>query len=313
LVETRSVVGNVRSVFDLQPRAESVVTLANRRRIGISEFGDPHGRAVLWFHGTPGGSRQIPLEARRIAAELGARLVLVERPGIGRSTPHLYRNIADSTSDIDELTDRLGIDRFAVAALSGGGPYAMACAANLAERVVAVAILGGVAPSRGFEAVAGGLVGFATRFAPLLEVARVPLGHSLWAVVQLARPFGSLGVRAYAAISPEGDKRVFERADMRAMFLDDLTTASRRQFHAAPADVVLFVRDWGFRIGEISVPVRFWHGDSDNIVPLSHAEHMAALVPDSQLTVRGGESHLGGLDAAREVLVTLLDLWDRRP
>lgn len=300
-------------MFDLLPRSEAVVTLDNGRRIGISEFGDPTGRAVLWFHGTPGGSRQIPLEARQIASELGVRLVLVERPGIGRSTPHLYRNIAASAPDIDELTNRLGIDRFAVAALSGGGPYAMACAAKLSERVVAAAILGGVAPSRGLEAASGGLVGFATRFAPFLEAARVPLGHSLWAAVQLARPLGPLGVRAYAAISPEGDKRVFERADMRAMFLDDLNTASRRQFHAAPADVVLFVRDWGFRISDITIPVRFWHGDSDNIVPLSHAEHMAALVPDSQLTVRGGESHLGGLDAARDVLTTLLGLWDRRP
>ncbi len=300
-------------MFDLEPRAAPVLTLADGRRIGVSEFGDPHGRAVLWFHGTPGGSRQIPLTARSIAEELGLRLIVVERPGVGRSTSHLHRNVAATADDIDQLATGLGVDEFAVGALSGGGPYALACAAKLEHRVIAAAILGGVAPSRGFEAVPGGLVGFATRLAPVFEAARVPLGLSLWALLRVTRPIGQLGIRTYAAFSPEGDRRVFEQPEMRAMFLDDLAVAGRSQFHAVPTDVVLFLREWGFRLGDIRVPVRFWHGDADNIVPLSHAEHMAALVPNSRLTVRGGESHLGGLDAAREVLETLVELWDRRP
>ncbi len=298
--------------FDLAPRAEPIVTLPDGRSLGASEYGDPDGRAVLWFHGTPGGSRQIPLAARALADDLGVRLILVERPGVGRSSPHLHTNVAGFATDIAAFADALDIDRFGLAALSGGGPYALACAARLADRVAATAILGGVAPARGFEAAPGGLVGLATRFAPVLPLARIPLGHAMWVLLRLTRPIGPLGIRAYAAFSPEGDRRVFERPEMQAMFLDDLAVAGQRQFHAVAADIVLFTRDWGFRIADIAGPVRFWHGDADNIVPLAHAEHMAALVPDSGLIVRGGESHLGGLDAAREVLSTVLALWDRR-
>lgn len=297
--------------FDLEPRYAGAVKLAAGRTIGYSEYGDATGRPVIWFHGTPGGSRQFPLGARKISYDLGVRVILIERPGVGRSTPHLHANIGAFAADVAEVADRLGADRFAVAGLSGGGPYALACAAKLTDRVPAAAILGGVAPARGFEAAPGGLVSISVKVARLLEAIRVPAGHALWGLLRAARPIGPLAIRAYARFSPEGDRRVFERPDMQAMFLDDLIRAGDRQFHAVPADIVLFTREWGFRLSDIAVPVRFWHGNADNIVPLHHAEHMASLVPDSQLTVRDGESHLGSLDAAQEIIETLLHLWER--
>lgn len=109
--------------------------------------------------------------------------------------------------------------------------------------------------------------------------------------------------------SPEGDRRVFRRPEMRAMFLDDLNTAARKGLGAAVHDLVLFAREWGFLLRDIRVPIRFWHGDADHIVPLAHGEHQAALVADSELRVRHGESHLGNLDASEEFLDVILSLW----
>ena len=127
------------------------------------------------------------------------------------------------------------------------------------------------------------------------------------------RPLKNQMFDLYMWISPEGDKRVFRRPEMREMLLDDLMNASRRGVRSLVYDVRLFFRPWGFSVRDIRVPVRFWHGDADNIVPLSHAEHLAALVPDSELRVRAGESHLGTLDAAREVIDMILELWHREP
>jgi pimeloyl-ACP methyl ester carboxylesterase len=292
------------------PPVEGTVTLSDGRRLGFAEYGDPEGRPVFWFHGTPGARRQVPLEARRVAAERGVRLIAVERPGVGASTPHTYERISEWAADIAEVADRLGVDRFAAVGLSGGGPYVLACAHHLPERMVAGGVLGGVAPTRGPEAIGGGLVQLATWTRNLLRPLREPFGHGLWLLVQALRPFADQVFSAYVRIQPEGDKAVFNTPGMREMFIDDLLHGASRRFRAFVYDAVLFTRHWGFHVADIRVPIHFWHGDADPIVPLEHGRHLAQLVPHAELRVRPGESHLGGLGAAEEVLDTLLAHWD---
>src|SRR5207253_2336883 len=127
-------------------RHEGTIRVRQGRQMGIAEFGPPDGQAVIWFHGTPGARRQIPEEARLIAAAEGIRVIGVDRPGVGLSTGHLYDALVDIVPDIEIVADRLGIERFATVGLSGGGPYALAAAHELPDRVPAVGILGGVVP-----------------------------------------------------------------------------------------------------------------------------------------------------------------------
>lgn len=130
----------------------------------------PQGRAVFWLHGTPGARRQIPTEARVYAEHHNIRLIGVDRPGIGASTPHQYETILAFADDLRTIADTLGIDKMAVVGLSGGGPYTLACAAGLPDRVVAAGVLGGVAPTRGPDAISGGLMRLGSAVAPLLQV-----------------------------------------------------------------------------------------------------------------------------------------------
>ena len=87
----------------------------------------------------------------------------------------------------------------------------------------------------------------------------------------------------------------------------------KRQFKAVIYDAVLFGRHWGFELDDIRVPVRMWHGDADNLVPLDHAEWMCDVIPDCELVVDPGEAHLGGLDRIDDVLDTIAGLWEDRP
>ena len=96
------------------------------------------------------------------------------------------------------------------------------------------------------------------------------------------------------------------------MFLDDLLNGSRFQTSAPLNDLLLFTRDWGFRASEVSVPVRWWHGDEDHIVPFRHGQHLVDLLPDATMNVIDGESHLGGLGIAEHVISTLMELGPRR-
>jgi pimeloyl-ACP methyl ester carboxylesterase len=290
-----------------KPRAEGRLNLANGRRLGYAEYGDPCGAMVLWFHGTPGGRRQFPLLGRRAAEKLGLRVVLVERPGCGLSDPHAYQAIADWVTDITQVAEALGAERFGVVGLSGGGPYALACAAvpPLAGRVAAVAVLGGVVPSVGPDATEPertGIIDLARRFAPVLSGLRRPLAAVVTGLVLPIVPLGHYACRAYAHISPLSDQLVLAEPDIEGMFVDDVILVARGRFQAIVDDARLFGRDWGFRLADVKARVVWWHGDADHIVPLAAAEAAVATLPDAELIVRPEESHLGGFAAADEIL-----------
>ena len=294
------------------PRRDGAITQADGRRRGFAEYGTEGGDAVLWFHGTPGARHQISPDVNAIAEARGVRVITVERPGVGDSTPHLHDRILDWAGDIDQLTAQLEVDRFAIAGLSGGGPYVLACAHAFPDRVVAGAVLGGVAPTQGEDAADGGLVALANRFRLPLEWLREPLGYTLWGAINLLMPFQEQAVGAYLHFQPPGDQEVFKKPGMKEMFLKDISTGSRKHFHAVISDVVLFTRHWGFSPREVRVPIRFWHGDEDHIVPLVHGHHVASLMPDAEVFERPGESHLGALAVLDEVLDVLLGLWPDR-
>lgn len=287
-----------------KPRTEGRFNLPNGRQLGYAEFGDPSGAVVLWCHGTPGARRQFPLLGRRAAEKLGLRVVVVERPGAGLSYPHAYAAVAEWATDLAHVADALGAERLGVVGLSGGGPYALACGAvpPLAARVAAVAVLGGVAPSVGPDATAGVIDDLARFFEPMLSELRRPLAALSLGLMAPLIPVSHYVLRAYSSIQPEGDQRVFADREMEAVFVDDVVLVIKGRCQAVIDDVRLFGRDWGCRLADVQVPVRWWHGDADPLVPLAAAQAAVAHLPDAELILRPGESHLGGFAKTDEVL-----------
>lgn len=291
-----------------RPALEGTVAVREERRLSFAEYGSPRGEALVWMHGTPGARRQIPLEARAYADQHGLRIVGIDRPGIGSSTPYLYPSVRDWAGDLELLLDALAIDTVRMVGLSGGGPYALAAGAALPDRVLGIGVLGGVAPTVGPDAADGGIIQLAVRLAPLLSATRVPVGIALTNAIRLVRPLAGAGLDLYAAVQPTGDKNLLSRPEFKAMFLDDLLNGARFQTLAPLSDLVLFTRDWGFAPGDVEVPVRWWHGDADHIIPFAHGAHVVARLPDATMTVIEGESHLGGLGIAEEVISTVMAL-----
>ncbi|GAA1159972.1 alpha/beta hydrolase [Nocardioides aquiterrae] len=295
-----------------RPALEGTVAVRDDRRLSFAEYGSRRGPAIVWMHGTPGARRQIPLEIREYADRQDVRIIGLDRPGIGSSTPYLYPDILDWTRDLELVLDTLAIDTVRLIGLSGGGPYALAAGAALPERVHGVGVLGGVAPTQGEDAAEGGIIQLAVSLAPLLVLARVPLGVALTQGIRLVRPLAGPALDLYAAVQPPGDKNLLSRPEFKAMFLDDLLNGSRFQTSAPVNDLILFTRPWGFDLADVRVPVRWWHGDDDHIVPFRHGQHVVDRLPDATMSVIDGESHLGGLGIAREVVETLMNLGPRR-
>lgn len=289
------------------PRSEGTFFLPDGRRLGYAEFGDPTGPVVLWFHGTPGGRRQLPIVGRRAAEQLGLRVVLVERAGAGLSDAHRYEQIGDWADDMAHVADVLGADKLGVVGLSGGGPYALACAGMpaLRDRVTAVAVLGGVTPSVGPDATCSGAIELARKMSAVTSALRRPFAAVTAGLLTPVIPLAHLAYSGLAAAMPEGDKRVFANPEIEAMFIDDIVHAAAGRFQALLDDARLFGVDWGFRLADVKVPVKWWHGDADSIISLADAQSATEHLADVELLLMPDESHLGGFDKADDVLAFL--------
>ncbi len=280
------------------PDRETVVELSDGRTMGTAEWGPEDGTAIFWFHGTPGARRQVPPQARARAARDNVRIIGLERPGVGSSTAHLYPSLTAFAADIDEVADRRRVERYGAIGLSGGGPYVLACAHEHSERMIAGAALGGVAPVSGAQAASGGPLSAARLLNPLIRALHEPLGAGLSAVVRALHPVSHTAIELYAKVGPGADARVLRVPHMREMFIDDLVEGSRTQLRSIVYDMILFTQEWDLELSAIDVPVRFYQGDDDFYVPLSHGAHMASMLPNGSLEYRPGTGHLDGFDAA---------------
>ncbi|TNF33210.1 MAG: alpha/beta hydrolase [Gammaproteobacteria bacterium] len=296
------------------PYFEGTVAVGVNRHLGYAEFGDPDGKAVLWFHGTPGSRRQVPLETRRWAGEQGIRLIAVERPGIGASTPHLYATVHDFASDVAALAGTLSLQHFGVIGLSGGGPYALSCAAAMPDKVVAVAVFGGVAPTHGADAPEGGLVQKALPAERWLSRCYQPIGAMLGQCIRALHPIADPIFDAVVRFGPRSETTILGELEFRAMFVDDLMLGTQQgRMSSIVHDIILFARPWGFALSDIHVPVHFWQGTDDPLVPLNHAIAQARRIAGADVTVCEDQGHLAGLQYSVEALQFITRHWpDKR-
>lgn len=284
------------------PRAEGRFTLPDGRRLGFAEFGDPKGDTVLWFHGTPGGRRQFPLCGRPAALDLGLRVVVLGRPGSGLSDPHAYEAGADWAHDINHVADILGAESLSVVAAAGPTHWP-APPSNRSSTVCRpwpslAASSRPSAPTPWPPAPSTAPVASL----PCCTACAAPSPGVLATALTPALPLAHYACRAYAATTPAGDRRVLHDPEVEGMFIDDLVLLAKGSFQAIVDDARLFGRHCGFHLADADATVRWWHGDSDHIVPLAGAQKAVELLPHATLILRAEESHLGGFATTDEVL-----------
>lgn len=287
------------------------LTLSEGRQLAYDDHGDPSQPAVIYMHGAP--ACRTPWDGLVDRAKAaGVRLILPDRPGCGRSTHDSGRRIVDWPADVRSLADHLGLERYAVVGESGGGPYALACAADADPRLGHTVVIAGVGPldsperiaqlndiNRGvFEVAAQGV----DAVRPLVEAMVNPPSSA----AQQGNEGDSFAALA-ALFPPEDIAAIEEHPDLMAQ-LSDLSEAAVQGTEGLAYDLWLFTQPWGFDLGAIPGSVDFYTGDHDRNVPLQQTIDQAAAVPRSTLTVWPSAGHLAGLVNAQEVFERLLRL-----
>jgi pimeloyl-ACP methyl ester carboxylesterase len=263
--------------------------LAGGRRIGYAEYGDPEGLPVFALHGTP-GSRSMFALSDRLARDKGIRLIAPERPGYGLSDYRRCGTLLEIAGDVAALANALGLDRFAIIGVSGGGPYAVAVAHAVPERVVLLALAGPIGPIAD-----GGRQIRLSAFHRLVfaRLARSPVARRafFWSLREMLMWTPGLAYRGLMARGTPSDRSVLAGQDVAANLQAAVAEGLRPGIKGAVQDLRLFCEPWRLALGDIDVPAALWQGSDDTIVPPTGAYYLAQRLPNCRLDVIHGAGH----------------------
>lgn len=276
-------------VFDEAPPTR-FLRLRDGRRLSYTEWGDPRGAPIIHQHGMPGSRLEHEADSG-FYRELGVRVITPDRPGYGLSDPLRRRRLIDWPADMLELADALAIDRFGITALSGGGVYALACAAAIPDRLTRVVVTGCPGPMQRPGALRQ--MRMATR-AGVWLAGRAPSAFEAGAnlIANVVRRHPGLFVRQSAWDKPAADRRWLSMPEVSRVAVDTLREALHKGAWGYVQDIRVLALPWGFDLAGVHVPVELWHGEEDNVIPLHHGHYLASVVPSATLRICPGEGHM---------------------
>lgn len=291
----------------METREPTLVRGPGDRPVAVQSYGDPAGAPVFFFHGWPGSRFQAAV-VHESACELGVHFLGIDRPGIGGSPLHLGRTLRDWPPVLAAIADHFRFDTFRVFGVSGGGPYALASAWGLPERVKGAAVVSGAPPLADRSDVSTLMPAY--RF--LLWLYRA---HPEW-----VRRFFRIG-RGPAMIRPPRwlwrlllftippcDRRTMDDPNMFNHAWQNFSNAWTGDADGVFHDARIYAEPWGFDPAEIRVPVRLWHGRDDRNFHWPLAEEMAARIPNCHSRMLDGEGHYSlFMLRHREILLDLME------
>jgi pimeloyl-ACP methyl ester carboxylesterase len=244
------------------------VATRDGRTLAYLEVGDPDGPLVLHNHGGP-SSR---LEARLLADSASRnrlRLICVDRPGMGQSSPQKARSYAGWADDLVTIADAFGRHEFGVTGWSEGGPWALAAAAYIDP--LRLRHVTSIAPgSYGAfgdnwaakylskaDALGGSL---ALRFKPGFRLMYAALGLT-------AKRFPETFVKQIRNSLNDYDKQLLLRPEIGTAFGDSCAECFAHGSDGLVRDAELLYRSWAFDVTTIERPVHMWQGLDDRLVP----------------------------------------------
>lgn len=277
------------------------------REIEILDNAQPSSKAIVFHHGTPShASTWMPWFNECCA--LGIRAISYSRAGYGTSDRNFGRRVVDVNIDIEKILDEKSVTDFVSIGWSGGGPHAIANALEYRNRgVITLASVGKYGePDLNFLEGMG-------------QENHDEFGAALAGEIELQEWMnlngpgmkdvtGEAVIQALGGLIGEADKKVLT-GDFAEEFASVTRNSLAVSFDGWIDDDLAFIKDWGFDLAKIKVPVKLWQGDQDLMVPYSHSQWLASKIPTSQLSSVQGHGHLSLIAAyKKEILAQAVEL-----
>lgn len=261
----------------------ATVSLPDDRTVAYTEYGSPDGTPVCFFHGTP-GSRRLAKLFDTTARSQRIRLLALDRPGYGQSSPWPDRSVRDTDRVVSLVLDDADIDTAGLIAFSGGAPYAFASAVTHPDRIDRLDVVAGATPPHVtdeqpfVQQLLGGMAATTPR------LLRAAFRAQAWLVRHQDPSFvvGQYTTGDAATVSESAAAIV--REDFLEAFANHHSGAVTEFRHAAT--------DWDVAFDDIETRVRLWHGTDDTNVPLPAVRRFESVLPNAHLAVLTDADHL---------------------
>ncbi|TGD82366.1 alpha/beta fold hydrolase [Hymenobacter wooponensis] len=267
------------------------ISLPDQRTLSLRRYGNPKHPAVLFFHGYASSCLGVP-DVPAVLSRLGLQVLAPDRPGVGQSTAPEHTTLELVAADAVAALDALDVPiPLAVAAWSGGGPYAMALAALYPQRVASLHLLSTVLP--------------------LGDPHAYPRLTLPWKATRFANDYlSALGRVALAAVSRKWEKEPEKTIDEYLMLLgpaeravrfqhptrEILRDAAVRGFAQNGLGVFLdgqaLCRAPTFQLSAIQATTTLWHGSNDGVWAPDNITYLTTHIPQAHLRLIPGESHM---------------------
>ncbi len=275
----------------------NTITLPDKRLLGYAEYGDDDGFPVFMFHGNP-GSRLSWGYFPDCPFLAGIRIIAPDRPGYGLSD---FRGNAIESwpDDICALANHLGVEKFSVVGVSGGGPYALACAWKIPDRLYAVGLAGSVGPN-----LPEANKGVIRSLRILWKVARplfwlVRLQMKIMAMIARRNPEKLITQIRNLELSDQ-DKEIFDRPEIQRIFIHDFPEAYRQNGIGSAYDSTI-PGNWPIPLDEIKIKVNIWFMEADQLVG-NMGRYLANNIPNCTVNFVPHRGHLWVVQNMKEVL-----------
>lgn len=268
------------------PNKEEVISLSDGRLLSYAEFGDKDGIPLLYLHSALGCRFEISPN-RSSLTKLGIRLIVPERPGIGKSSPLIGRSVLDWVDDCSELLDHLRLPTTNVLGYSVGANYALALAYKIPHRLSRVTIVSPSLPFNNNE--------YLNQLTPNYRLF-VALGRYLPSMA--LRLFERMIRKANAnpdkffdkVISGERNDYVSQIPELRSMRIQCIKEIGYHGIHSCPWEMLLLVKPLGFSYNDINHPISIWQGTNDQESPYYRVKKMLSA-PNYHLHTLHDEGH----------------------
>jgi non-heme chloroperoxidase len=250
------------------------LTSKEGRKVHFTDTGEQGWRPILFIGGvgTSGRAPELVAFLDTMRKRLKLRIIAVERNGLGDTTFDPAWTFADYNGEVTQVLDHLGIGRFALVAISGGGAYAGHIVQAMPQRIISWHMLAAVSTaSASVERCRADEATFAAQLGPQVAAPRVwwdmPKDGVAAKVPGFSDRTADEGAHAFFIAGQNGDPRGVAR--------------EYKRFCEPPADVSVF-----------SAPAFFYYGEADPAVPPLHGQYWASKVKGA-VTFRSypGEGH----------------------